>query len=79
MPCSAERVVCKMGVSSVTDRARAPEKREATQMVHGFREQMASQRFEDLGEKIVQVARAASSCRQPQQSVRSPDVIRAVV
>ncbi|KAJ1363991.1 hypothetical protein KIN20_023972 [Parelaphostrongylus tenuis] len=50
----------------------------AAQMVHDLREQMASQTFEERRQKMVQVARAAPGCRQPQQSVRSPYIIRTV-
>ncbi|KAJ1366209.1 hypothetical protein KIN20_026809 [Parelaphostrongylus tenuis] len=53
--------------------------KKTTQMVHDLREQTASQRFEDLGQKMLQVARAAPGCRQPQQPVRSRSVIRTVV
>ncbi|KAJ1349377.1 hypothetical protein KIN20_004935 [Parelaphostrongylus tenuis] len=51
----------------------------ATQMVRDLREQMASQRFEDLKQKVIQVERAAPSCHQPQQSLRSRRHIRRVV
>ncbi|KAJ1354565.1 hypothetical protein KIN20_011547 [Parelaphostrongylus tenuis] len=47
----------------------------ATQMVHDSGEQVVSQRFEDLRQKMVNVARAALSCPQP-QSVRSQGIIR---
>ncbi|KAJ1348924.1 hypothetical protein KIN20_004333 [Parelaphostrongylus tenuis] len=47
-----------------------------TQMVHDFREQVVPQRFEDLRQKMVQVARSAHSCHQPQQAVRSTGIIR---
>ncbi|KAJ1374333.1 hypothetical protein KIN20_036999 [Parelaphostrongylus tenuis] len=50
-----------------------------TQMVHDLREQVLPQRFEDLRQKMVQVARAAPSCHQPQQAVRSTGIIRTVV
>ncbi|KAJ1370262.1 hypothetical protein KIN20_031952 [Parelaphostrongylus tenuis] len=42
-----------------------------TQMVHDLGEQVVPQRFEDLRQKMVQVARAAPSCHQTQQAVRS--------
>ncbi|KAJ1371484.1 hypothetical protein KIN20_033446 [Parelaphostrongylus tenuis] len=38
-----------------------------TQMVHNLRAQVLPQRFEDLRHKVVQMARAAPSCHQPQQ------------
>ncbi|KAJ1363219.1 hypothetical protein KIN20_023038 [Parelaphostrongylus tenuis] len=50
-----------------------------TQMVHYPREQVVPQRFEDLRQIMVQVARAALSCHQPQQAVRSTGIIRTVV
>ncbi|KAJ1353053.1 hypothetical protein KIN20_009599 [Parelaphostrongylus tenuis] len=42
---------------------------EVTQMVHDLKEQVVSQRFEDLRQKMVKVAWAAPSCHQPQQAV----------
>ncbi|KAJ1354775.1 hypothetical protein KIN20_011811 [Parelaphostrongylus tenuis] len=51
----------------------------AMQMVDDSRKQMVWQKFEDLGQKMVPMARAAISYRQPQQPVLSPDIIRAVV
>ncbi|KAJ1371992.1 hypothetical protein KIN20_034044 [Parelaphostrongylus tenuis] len=48
-------------------------------MVHDLIEQVVSQWFEDLGQKMVQVARAAPSYHQPQQSVRSRGIVRTVV
>ncbi|KAJ1362602.1 hypothetical protein KIN20_022213 [Parelaphostrongylus tenuis] len=48
-------------------------------MAHDLREQAVSQRFEDLRQIMVQVARAAPSCHQPQEAVRSPGIIRTVV
>ncbi|KAJ1368727.1 hypothetical protein KIN20_029987, partial [Parelaphostrongylus tenuis] len=53
-----------------------------TQMVHDLREQKVPQRFEDVRQKMVQVAKAAPSCHQPQQfdrrasSERSSDLTR---
>ncbi|KAJ1346115.1 hypothetical protein KIN20_000815 [Parelaphostrongylus tenuis] len=45
----------------------------AALMVHDLREQVVQQKFEDLRQKMVQVARAAPSYHQPQQAVRSPE------
>ncbi|KAJ1353879.1 hypothetical protein KIN20_010648 [Parelaphostrongylus tenuis] len=39
-------------------------------MVHDSREQVVSQRFEDLRQKMVQEARAVPNCHQPQKAVR---------
>ncbi|KAJ1359024.1 hypothetical protein KIN20_017635 [Parelaphostrongylus tenuis] len=54
-------------------------KTHVTQVVHNLRKQVVPLRFEDLRQKIVQVARAAFSCHQPQQAVRSTSIIRTVV
>ncbi|KAJ1359420.1 hypothetical protein KIN20_018145 [Parelaphostrongylus tenuis] len=47
---------------------------QVTQMVHDLREQVVPQRPENL-----RLARAAPSCHQPQQAVRSTGIIRTVV
>ncbi|KAJ1356123.1 hypothetical protein KIN20_013773 [Parelaphostrongylus tenuis] len=50
-----------------------------THMVHDLREQVLPQRFEDLRQKMVQVAERHPAGHQPQQAVRSTGIIRTVV